>query len=100
MPVNKCPWVLEDYSGCGSPLSYHYKIDDDGKVRRVYHSFCSHHMQLQAQREKVSRQVYKSSLIESKEPVEHYTCFGCNLACSCEFAFHLYNLDGDCLAEK
>lgn len=29
-----------------------------------------------------------------------YTCAGCSLAKTCEFAFDGYNIDGDCLKEK
>lgn len=33
-------------------------------------------------------------------PIERYTCYDCCLWQSCEFAFDLYNTDGDCLMEK
>lgn len=33
-------------------------------------------------------------------PPEEFTCHGCPSAGTCEFAWDLYNTDGDCLAEK
>lgn len=32
--------------------------------------------------------------------LEDFTCFGCGLSRSCEFAFDPYNTNGDCIAEK
>ena len=33
-------------------------------------------------------------------PIEEFTCYDCPLWQKCEFAFDLYNTDGECLASK
>lgn len=34
------------------------------------------------------------------EEIVKFTCFHCGALWGCEYAFDLYNLDGDCLADK
>jgi len=35
-----------------------------------------------------------------KEAQKEFTCNDCDVSTSCPFAWDLYNLNGDCLAEK
>ena len=37
---------------------------------------------------------------QTQLPIEKFTCCNCDIVDKCEFAYDLYNLDGDCLAEK
>jgi hypothetical protein len=38
--------------------------------------------------------------VENALTVEHFTCCNCPCVVTCDYAYDLYNLDGDCLAVK
>jgi hypothetical protein len=40
-------------------------------------------------------------LVTNIPAIEEFTCYGCaGLEQGCRYSFDLYNMDGDCLAEK
>ena len=50
--------------------------------------------------ERKSKLKYSATESAHKFPRESFTCNGCLAVCDCEFAFDLFNLNGDCLADK
>lgn len=53
------------------------------------------------QQEMLDRPDYKSDMREYEiTTIKRFTCFNCDSSPTCEFAYDLYNTDGDCLALK
>ena len=91
----KCAWVLSDGSYCREQCKYQVI---DGK--RKYLTYCSAHNERLKKQEALSLLVYSKTPLAHEYGADKFTCFGCSQVGTCQFAFDLYNLDGDCLAEK
>ena len=106
MSQSKCSWVLPAsaldtvlFEQCRKPCSYKVQPDDDQNPRRIYNPYCDEHTKQLERLQEEALQVYHR-LGDVPNPAKDYTCYGCSIVSTCPFAFDLYNLDGDCLAEK